>query len=107
MQQIPRLSPEDERSWRLNAAALEAAAADWPTASAKILDHLARLATRRAASPELIGRYRELVGLGPSVLRAEVLAITDQGQALRSLHPLAGLVEPKLRYRIIRELPLR
>ena len=38
---------------------------------------------------------------------AEVLAITDQGQALRSLHPLAGLVEPKLRYRIIRELPLR
>jgi hypothetical protein len=107
MQRNPRLSPEDERSWRLNEAALDAAAADWPTAAAKILDHLARLATHNSASPALIRRYRELVGLGPSALRAEVLAVTDQGQALRSLHPLAGLVEPKLRYKIIREVPLR
>jgi hypothetical protein len=107
MQRNPRLSPEDERSWRLNEAALDAAAADWPTASAKILDHLERLATHKSASPNLIRRYRELVGLGPSALRAEVLAMTDQGQALRSLHPLAGLVEPKLRYKIIREVPLR
>jgi hypothetical protein len=107
MHAFPRLSPEDERSWRLNEAALDAAAADWPIASARIRDHLARLATNGSASNELIERYQELVDLGPSVLRAEVLALTDQGQALRSLHPLAGLVEPKLRYRIIREVPLR
>ena len=101
------LSPEDERSWRLNAAALDAAAADWPRARTLIRANLARLSAEGRASPELIGRYRTLVEAGPEVLRSEILARNDRGQALRSLHPLAGLIDPHRRHAILREAPLR
>jgi hypothetical protein len=101
------LSPEDERSWRLNEAALTAAAADWSRASATIRANLARLANERRASPDLVRRYAELVDRGPDVLRAEILALTDAGQQLRSLHPLAGLLDPKLRFAILRETRVR
>ena len=90
------LSSVDERSWRLNAAALDAAAADWATAQALIRGNLARLSTAGGASPELIRRYRSLVDQGLEPLRREVLARDDRGQALRSLHPLAGLLDPRV-----------
>jgi hypothetical protein len=101
------LSPEDERSWRLNEAALAAAAADWSRAVGRIRANLVRLAGDRRASPDLIRRYGELVDRGPDALRAEVLALTDAGQQLRSLHPLAGLIDPKLRFAILRETKVR
>jgi hypothetical protein len=101
------LSPEDERSWRLNEAALAVACADWSRWSGRIRANLARLASERHASPALIVRYTELVDRGPDALRAEVLALTDAGQQLRSLHPLAGLVDSKLRFAIIRETKLQ
>jgi hypothetical protein len=102
-----RLSPEDERSWRLNEAALAAATADWSGAIETIRANLARLATEGRASPNLVRRYAELVERGPDALRAEVLALTDAGQQLRSLHPLAGLIEPKVRFAILRETKVR
>jgi hypothetical protein len=101
------LSPEDERSWRLNAAALDAAAEDWPRAQALIRDNLARMSAAGRASPELIRRYRSLVDQGLDALRRDVLARDDRGQALRSLHPLAGLVAPRARHAILRQVPLR
>lgn len=101
------LSPEDARSWRMNEAALDAACADWPGAAARIRSNLARLSDRHAASPALVRQYEELVDRGPEVLRAEVLSLTDRGQSLRSLHPLAGLIDRRRRYMIIRECPLR
>jgi hypothetical protein len=97
------LSPEDERSWRLNEAALAVACADWSGSVGRIRANLARLARERRASPDLIRRYTELVDLGPDALRAAVLALTHAGQQLRSLHPLVGLIDPKLRFAIIRE----
>ena len=86
------LSPEDERSWRLNEAALVAAAcADWNGAVGRIRTNLDRLASERRASPDLIRRYATLVDRGPDVLRAEVLALTDAGRRARHLSsPPAG-----------------
>ena len=101
------LSAEDERSWRLNAAALDAAAADWPRARLLIRGNLARMSAAGRASPELVRRYRWLVDQGLDTLRSEVLARDDRGQALRSLHPLAGLVAPRACHAILREVPLR
>ena len=97
--QVTELSPEDARSWRLNEAALEMACADWGRWEGRIRANLDRLAAERRAAPALVCRYRELVDRGPEALRAEVLALTDAGQQLRSLHPLAGLIDPKLRSR--------
>jgi hypothetical protein len=97
------LSPEDARSWRLNEAALAVACADWDRWQGRIRANLDRLAAERGAAPALVRRYRELVDRGPEALRAEVLALTDAGQQLRSLHPLAGLIDPKLRFAILRE----
>ena len=102
-----RLSPEDERSWRLNEAALTAAAADWSRSVETIRANLARLGSEQRASPDLVRRYAELVERGPDALQAEVLALTDAGQQLRSLHPLAGLLDPKLRFAILRETKVR
>ena len=102
------LSPEDERSWRLNEAALAAACADWNGAVGRIRTNLDRLASERRASPDLIRRYATLVDRGPDVvLRAEVVALTDAGRQLRSLHPLASLLDPRLRLAILRKTKAR
>ena len=64
-------------------------------------------ASEQRASPGLVRRYAELVERGPDALQAEVLALTDAGQQLRSLHPLAGLLDPKLRLAILRKTKVR
>ena len=107
MYPLTGLSPEDARSWRMNEAALDAASADWPRAAVKIRNNLARLSNRHAASPDLVRQYEDLVDRGPEILRAEVLSLTDKGQSLRSLHPLAGLIDRRRRHVIIHECPLR
>jgi hypothetical protein len=101
------LSREDERSWRLNEAALEAAAGDWPRAEALIRRNLARLAAEGRASPALIRSYAALVDEGLDALREGLLARTGRGQALRSLHPLAGLIDPRRRHELLRATRLR
>ena len=102
-----RLSPEDERSWRLNEAALTAAAADWSRSVETIRANRRPPRERTARTPDLVRRCAELVERGPDALQAEVLALTDAGQQLRSLHPLAGLLDPKLRFAILHETKVR
>jgi hypothetical protein len=97
------LSHEDKRSWLLNEAALAAAARDWPRAEALVRRKLADLRARDAASPDLLRDYETLLDQGFETFRTELLALTDRAQALRSLHPLAGLIDPKRRFAILRE----
>jgi hypothetical protein len=96
------LSPEDNRSWLLNEAAVAAAARDWPKAVERIRKNLKGLADRNAASPDLLSDYQALLDQGPETFRRELLATTERAQALRSLHPLSGLIDPKARFAIIR-----
>ena len=97
------LSREDERSLLLNEAAVSAAARDWPRARAHIRRKLAELRARDMASPDLIRDYESLLDHGFETFRSELLAPTERAQALRSLHPLAGLIDPKRRFAILRE----
>jgi hypothetical protein len=101
------LSPEDERSLLLNEAAVSAAARDWPRAQARIRKKLAELRARDAASPALIRDYEALLDQGFESFKSELLAPTERAQALRSLHPLAGLINPKQRFAILRETKRR
>lgn len=97
------LSREDERSWRLNEAAVCAAAQDWPRAVARIRDKLNDLRRRGAASPGLIRDYESILDHGFEAFKSELLAHTERAQALRALHPLAGLIDPTKRFEVLRE----
>lgn len=96
------LSAEDRRSWQLNAAALAIAVADWERWVPKLR---ANLATMRQANPPArvyLDRIEALIGEGPISFRDAMLAVTDEGQVLRSCSPLAGIMPDAERQRVLR-----
>lgn len=98
---LSSLSPEDRRSWHLNAAAIAHARADWSRAKAVITLNLDRMERRQTVSPTYIARCRELVSLDIDEMAAVFLALTDEGQVLRSVHPWAGLLPNDERLKIL------
>lgn len=100
---LKNLIPEDRRSWRLNAAAIAHARADWPKAKAVINLNLDRMEQRQTVSPAYIARCRGLVALGIDEAAAAFLALTEEGQVLRSVHPWAGLLPNDERLKILAE----
>lgn len=97
------LSHEDKRSWRLNEAALAHACQNWERAAPIIARNIERLEQERRIAPGYIARCKELFAAGPQVMRNAFLDLTDEGQALRSVHPFAGLLLRDERNRILRE----
>lgn len=100
---LSTLTPEDKRSWRLNEAALAHASRDWPSASKIIARNLDRLEREQRAAPAYIARCRDLFAQGPDEMREAFLALTDEGQVLRSIHPFAGLLPQREREMILRQ----
>lgn len=96
------LSPEDLRSFRLNEAALARAAEDWPGARALIARNLAAMRRHGRVAPSLLDRCEALLDRGPAAMAAAFLALAPEAQALRSVHPFAGLLTPRERTGIIR-----
>lgn len=95
------LIPEDIRSWHLNEAALHQACCDWQAASKIIRRNLERMSRKKLVAPRYILRCRELLEAGPEQMTAAFLAITDEGQLLRSIHPFAGLLTATERQAIL------
>jgi hypothetical protein len=58
---------------------------------------------RRAGScaPAYLRRWEEMLAAGPQALEEILLSNTDEAQALRSVHPLAGLLSPRERWTIL------
>lgn len=98
---LSTLTPEDNRSWHLNRAALDHACRDWPSASIIIENNLQRLERKQLVAPAYIVRCRELFEQGPEQMREAFLALTDEGQLLRSIHPFAGLLETSERQEVL------
>jgi len=96
------LSLEDRRSWQLNAAAIKHACADWPTAKIIVAQNLDRMDLGRRVAPGYVSRCRDLLRLGPEAMKAAFLALDDDGQVLRSIHPWAGLLPNAERLAILR-----
>lgn len=86
------LTPEDIRSWHLNAAAIRHACADWNQATIIVSRNLDRMELEKRVAPVYVARCRELMQQGPNAVKAAFLALTDEGQLLRSIHPWAGLL---------------
>ena len=99
---VDDLSPEDPRSFRLNEASLAHAWRDWAGASGIIGRSIERMRGRGGVAPAYVERCAELLKAGPAVMTATFLALTGEGQALRSVHPLAGLLPPHERHGIAR-----
>lgn len=95
------LTYEDYRSWHLNSAALDNACRDWTDASKIIAHNLDRLERERRLAPTYLARCRELFEKGPEDMRSAFLALTEEGQVLRSIHPFAGLLGPDERAKIL------
>lgn len=101
-QNVVDLAREDRRSWLLNAAALRKAEADWPRAVVLIESNLIRMEAAGWTSPLYIERCRVLLAEGIESMRSVFLALTDEGQVLRSVHPFAGLLTHEERIEIIK-----
>ena len=96
------LSHEDRRSWHLNAAAIGHACADWPAAEIVVTRNLDRMDRDERVTPAYVARCRSLLGQGSEAMKNAFLAITDEGQLLRSIHPWAGLLPNSERIAILR-----
>ena len=57
----------------------------------------------RRVAPAYVSRCRDLVKQGPVAMKAAFLEVSDEGQALRSVHPWAGLLPNAERLAILRE----
>ena len=99
---LSTLTPEDRRSWRLNEASIRHAMADWPSARRLVTANLDRMARNERVAPAYITRCRGLLEQGPEAMKAAFLALTDEGQVLRSVHPWAGLLPDAERMAILR-----
>jgi hypothetical protein len=97
------LSPEDRRSWQLNAAAIAHACSSWSTAKIVVTRNLDRMDREKRVGPAYLARCRDLVQQGPEVMKAAFLDVSDEGQLLRSIHPWAGLLPNTERFAILRE----
>ena len=53
-------------------------------------------------SPAYVSRCRDLMRQGPEAMKRVFLAITDEGQVLRSIHPWVGLLPNDERLAILR-----
>lgn len=103
----PKLSFVDTRSWHLNEAALARAACDWPAASKVIARNLDRLEQEKRAAPAYLARCRELFEMGPEAMQDAFLALTEEAQVLRSIHPFAGLLNEEERAAILKRTQRR
>lgn len=100
--ELNALSLEDRRSWHLNAAAIAHACADWTSAHPVVMRNLDRMDRERRVAPAYVSRCRDLMQQGPQAVREAFLAISEEGQVLRSIHPWAGLLPNAERLAILR-----
>lgn len=96
------LSHEDLRSWHLNRAALANARTNWAEATFCIERNLTRMREAGCTSPFYIDRCMALMMEGFEAMQDAFLALTDEGQVLRSVHPFGGLLSQDERLEIIR-----
>lgn len=96
------LTQEDRRSWHLNAASIAHACGDWPRARRILVRNLDRMDREHRVAPAYVAKIRSLMEQGPEVMKERFLALTDEGQMLRSIHPWAGLLPNAERLEILR-----
>src|SRR5262249_31955187 len=97
------MTQEDRQSLILNSRALQAARHDWPRAVGIICRNLATMRAAESCSARYLDTWQRLTAQGPDVLATVVLAETDEGQVLRSVSPLGGLLSKSDRLRIIKD----
>ncbi len=101
--ELSTLSIEDRRSWHLNATAIEHACSDWATAYPVIIRNLDRMEREKRVARAYVSRCRHLMQQGPEAVREAFLALSEEGQVLRSIHPWAGLLPNAERLEILRK----
>jgi hypothetical protein len=74
---------------------------DWDRHVPTIRRNLATMRRAGSCSALYLDRWEQLLAAGPETLCEVVLADTDEGQVLRSVHPLAGILAPHERWRVL------
>lgn len=97
------MTREDRQSLILNSRALQAARHDWPGAIGVIRRNLDTMRAAKSCSARYLDKWQQLIAQGPDVLATVVLAETDEGQVLRSVSPLGGILTEGDRLRIIKD----
>jgi hypothetical protein len=72
--------------------ALEKAALDWPAAVAIIRRNIGTMRRAESCSERYLARWEELVEQGRDIVVAVILADTNEGQVLRSIFPMGGIL---------------
>jgi len=97
------MTREDSRSLALSRAAVQRLSADWDRWVPMVRRNLDLMRARSTCSRVYLDRWEDLLARGPEEVAAVVLAPTDEGQVLRSIHPFAGILHPRERWALLAE----
>jgi hypothetical protein len=97
------MNREDRQSFALNEAGLKRAGEAWPEAKLLIAKNIETMRTAESCSEKYLARWEQLLAGSYEQLCSAILADTNEGQVLRSINPLSGLLTPEERLKIIRD----